>query len=31
MHVATKIGIEYDLEELDDQKQHPSVKRKPIN
>lgn len=30
MHVATKSGIEYDLEELDNQGQHQSVKRKPI-
>ncbi len=30
MHVATNSGIEYDLEELDDQKRQPPAKRKPI-
>ena len=30
MNVATKSGIEYDLEELDDQQQSPYTKRKPI-
>lgn len=30
MHVATTSGIEYDLEELDNQQQPPTAKRKPI-
>lgn len=30
MHVATKSGIDYDLEELDNQQQSPYTKRKPI-